>query len=80
MKGYPISGMDAKVLTQDNPAGLEGIAFGAINGRLVIAIADGEKSYVVALGGACLDLACNKIADAMQEIALANHDGSGGVQ
>lgn len=69
MSSAKISGVYTKVAHDHTPGGADGIAFGAINGKLVIGITHEGHSYFVALGGDVLDAASHKLADALHQIA-----------
>lgn len=80
MSGFKLSGVHTSVAIDITPGVSEGIAFGAINGKLCIGITAEGKSYFVALGGDVLDKASHKLADALAEIALEQGSFVGSVQ
>lgn len=80
MSGAKISGVHTTVAHDHTPDVSDGIAFGALNGNLLIGITHEGHSYFVALGGNVLDTVSHKLADALHEIASLDAQFPGTVQ
>ena len=71
-----LSGVYTTVAVDITPGVRDGIAFGAINGKLCIGVTAQGRTHFVALGGD----ASHKLADALAEIASMETAAPGSIQ